>query len=622
MRMELRTPGALHDLLARHQEGGAILAAADLGPLPEWSLADLYAGPDAPEIGRDLQSAADQARQLKETYHGKLVEIGRDGEKLGLAIEQFERLVEVMGRLGSFAGLHYAGDQSDTARAKFYGDIAEKLTAVSTDIIFFELELNQIDDAALVEALKTPRAGHYKPWLDNVRKEKPYQLEEKIERLFHEKSQTSRSAWDRLFNETMAALRFEVEGEKEPFTLELTLNLLSSPKEEKRKAAAEALADVFKENVRLFTLVTNTLAKDKEISDRWRGFKDVADSRHLANCVEAPVVDALAKSVRDAYPRLSHRYYAMKAKWLGKDKLAHWDRNAPLPDQPDRRFAWSEAEALVLGAYDAFAPEMAAIAKEFFDKRWIDAPVRPGKAPGAFSASTVPSVHPYVLLNYLGKPRDVTTLAHELGHGVHQMLARPQGALMASTPLTLAETASVFGEMLTFKALLKEIKDPKERKAMIAGKVEDMLNTVVRQIAFYTFERNVHEARRQGELTPDQLNAMWLEVQSESLGPAIELKPGYEVFWSYVPHFIHSPFYVYAYAFGDCLVNSLYGLYEEAHPGFVVKYFDMLKAGGSKHHSELLAPFGLDASQPEFWQKGLKVIEGMIDELERMEAAA
>jgi oligoendopeptidase F len=619
MQLEKRSPNALQTGIT-FQADGAGSEAVDLGQLPEWNLADLYASPDAPELERDLKSAAEQAQSLKEKYHGKLAGIGRDGEQLGIAIEAYERLVEVMGRLGSFAGLYYAGDQSDAKRAKFYGDVAEKLTAISTDVIFFDLELNQIDDAALAEALKNPRAARYKPWLDNVRKEKPYQLEEKIERLFHEKSQTSRSAWDRLFNETMAALRFPVEGEKEPLTLELTLNLLSSTKEEKRKAASEALGKVFGENVRLFTLITNTLAKDKEISDRWRGFKDVADSRHLANCVEAPVVDALAKSVRDAYPRLSHRYYALKAKWLGKDKLAHWDRNAPLPDQPERRFKWPEAEQLVLGAYANFAPEMAAIAKEFFDKRWIDAPARPGKAPGAFSASTVPSVHPYVLLNYLGKPRDVTTLAHELGHGVHQMLARPQGALMASTPLTLAETASVFGEMLTFKALLKEIKDPKERKAMIAGKVEDMINTVVRQIAFYTFERKVHEARRNGELTPEQVNAIWMDVQAESLGPAIELKPGYEVFWTYVPHFIHSPFYVYAYAFGDCLVNSLYGLYEEAHPGFVGKYFDMLKAGGSKHHSELLAPFGLDASNPEFWQKGINVIAGMIDELERMEA--
>jgi len=619
MPIEKRAPAVAPVSILRQQEGGAS-EAADLGPLPEWSLADLYTSPEAPEVARDLDDAAARARRIKEAYHGRLAELGRDGAVLGLAIEELERLVEIMGRLGSYAGLYYAANQADPERAKFYGDISEKLTAISTDVIFFDLELNQIDDAALAEALRNPRAGRYKPWIDNVRKEKPYQLDETIERLFHEKSQTAGAAWDRLFGETMTALRFPVDGE--PLALEPTLNLLSSPQEAKRKAAAEALASVFKDNVRLFALITNTLAKDKEISDRWRGFKDVADSRHLANRVEAEVVDALARSVRDAYPRLSHRYYAMKAKWLGKDKLAHWDRNAPLPEQPERKFAWGEARELVLGAYSGFAPEMAAVAREFFDKRWIDAPVRPGKAPGAFSAATVPSVHPYVLLNYLGKPRDVTTLAHELGHGVHQMLARPQGALMAPTPLTLAETASVFGEMLTFKALLKEIKDPKERKALIAGKVEDMLNTVVRQIAFYTFERKVHEARRAGELTPDQLNAIWLQVQAESLGPAIELKPGYEVFWTYVPHFIHSPFYVYAYAFGDCLVNSLFGLYEEAHPGFVAKYFDMLKAGGSKHHSELLAPFGLDAANPEFWQKGLNVIAGMIDELEAMEGKA
>lgn len=600
---------------ARTDEG-----VPDLGSMPEWSLADLYKAPDAPEVARDIETAAAAAQRMKERYQGKLVQLGRDGAALATAIEEFEQLVEIMGKLGSFAGLYYAANQADPERAKFYGDISEKLTGISTDIIFFDLELNQIDEPAMAEALKDATLARYKPWIENVRKEKPYQLEQKLEELFHEKGQTSSAAWTRLFSETMTALRFPIAGEPQPLALEPVLNLLSDSAVEKRKAAAQSLAAVFKENVRLFALITNTLAKDKEISDRWRGFKDVADSRHLANRVEAPVVDALVKSVRESYPKLSHRYYAMKAKWLGKERLSHWDRNAPLPDKPEKVFAWPEAEQLVLGAFSGFAPEMADIAKEFFDKNWIDAPVRPGKAPGAFSASTVPSVHPYVLLNYLGKPRDVMTLAHELGHGVHQMLARPQGALMAPTPLTLAETASVFGEMLTFKALLKEIHDPKERKAFLAGKVEDMLNTVVRQIAFYTFERKVHEARRQGELTPDQLNAIWLEVQSESLGPAIELKPGYEVFWTYVPHFIHSPFYVYAYAFGDCLVNSLYGLYEEADPGFVTKYFEMLKAGGSKHHSELLAPFGLDASTPEFWHKGLKVIAGMIDELEAMDA--
>jgi len=594
----------------------------DLGPMPVWDLSDLYASPTAPEVARDLARAERDALALKDQCQGKLASIARDGDKLGAVIRAYEDLSDLMGKLASYAGLAYYANQADPARAKFYGDTNEALTRIGTELIFFELELNLIDEAILAEAVKAPGLAHYKPWLDDLRREKPYQLDEKLERLFTEKSQTSRSAFSRLFSETMTSLRFAVAGEAEPLTLEPTLNLLSSPDGARRKAGADALAKVFGDNVRLFTLITNTLAKDKEISDRWRGFKDVADSRHLANRVEAPVVDALVASVRAAYPRLSHRYYAMKARWLGMEKLNHWDRNAPLPDKPERVFTWREAQSTVLSAYGQFAPEMAATAKEFFDKGWIDAPVREGKAQGAFSASTVPSVHPYVLLNYQGKPRDVMTLAHELGHGVHQMLARPQGALLAPTPLTLAETASVFGEMLTFRALLADTTDPREKKAMIAGKVEDMLNTVVRQIAFYTFERKVHEARRHGELTSDQLAAFWLEVQTESLGPAIEFKPGYEVFWTYIPHFINSPFYVYAYAFGDCLVNSLYGLYQEAHPGFVAKYFDLLRAGGSKHHSELLAPFGLNARDPEFWNKGLRVIEGMIDELEAMEKAA
>ncbi len=590
----------------------------DLGAMPVWNLADLYPGPKSPAVAADLEKAAAEAKRIEERYQGKLAALASDGKALAEAIAAYEALSDTLGKLGSYAGLLYAADTANPEYAKFYGDIQEKITAITTGLIFFELELNQIDDAVLASALKVPALARYKPWLDDLRKEKPYQLEEKLERLFHEKSITSRGSWNRLFNETMTALKFDVQGEPEPLALEPTLNLLMHPDGKRRQAAAEALAKVFKGNVRLFTLITNTLAKDKEISDRWRGFKDVADSRHLANRVEREVVEALVAAVRAAYPATSHRYYAMKAKWLGKEKLAYWDRNAPLPDRPERVVPWAEAEAMVLRAYGAFAPRMAHVAKRFFDGAWIDAPVREGKSPGAFSHPTVPSVHPYILLNYQGKSRDVMTLAHELGHGVHQVLAAPLGPLLAPTPLTLAETASVFGEMLTFKALLASTGDAKERKALLAQKVEDMINTVVRQIAFYTFERRVHEERKGGELTSERLGEIWLEVQSESLGPAIELSEGYEVYWSYVPHFIHSPFYVYAYAFGDCLVNSLYGLYQDAHPGFVEKYLAMLEAGGSKHHSELLAPFGLDASQRAFWDKGLEVIEGMIDELARM----
>ncbi len=483
--------------------------------------------------------------------------------------------------------------------------------------MFFTLELNRIADAQLEAAMREPALGHYRPWLEDVRRYKPYQLEDRVEQLFHEKSVTAYTAWNRLFDATIANLRFDVNGRA--LAIEPTLNLLADRSADKRKAAAQALAKTFQQNVAQFALITNTLAKDKEISDRWRGFADIADARHLDNRVEREVVDALVAAVRDAYPTLSHRYYALKAKWFGKKKLAHWDRNAPLPQTPMRAIGWGEARDTVLTAYGAFSPKMAAIAARFFEKRWIDAPVRPGKAPGAFSHPTVPSAHPYVLLNYQGKPRDVMTLAHELGHGVHQVLAAPNGALMAPTPLTLAETASVFGEMLTFKKLLAQTKDNNQRKAMLAGKVEDMINTVVRQIAFYSFERAVHTERRSGELTAQRIGELWLKVQGESLGPAIELKPGYETFWAYIPHFIHSPFYVYAYAFGDCLVNSLYAVYEHATAGFAERYLAMLAAGGTKHYAELLAPFGLDARDPAFWQGGLGVIARMIDELEALD---
>jgi oligoendopeptidase F len=595
-------------------------AGSALGALPEWNLGDLYDAPESPALKKDLEMAEQAAEAMHERYAGKLAGLlagGEGGPALAQALREFEALNDVLGRIVSYASLLYSADTADPRRQKFYGDIQEKITAISSKLLFFPLELNRLDDTALEKAMADTELGHYRPWLEDLRKEKPYQLEDRLEQLFHEKAVTARGAWDRLFNETMTSLRFKIGDEK--LSLEPTLNRLLDPDEKKRKAAAEALGKVFKENVRLFTLITNTLTKDKEISDRWRGFEDVADSRHLANRVERDVVDALVAAVRDAYPRLSHRYYAMKAKWLGKKKLMYWDRNAPLPEEPKQVIGWDDARDTVLTAYGNFSPRMADIAGRFFAEGWIDAPVREGKSQGAFSHPTVPSAHPYILLNYQGKPRDVMTLAHELGHGVHQVLANKQGPLMAPTPLTLAETASVFGEMLTFRKLLDQAPSKRERKALLAAKVEDMLNTVVRQIAFYTFERNVHLERRQGELTSDRLGEIWLDVQRESLGPAIELRPEYETFWSYIPHFIHAPFYVYAYAFGDCLVNSLYAVYEKAEQGFAERYLDMLAAGGTKHHKELLKPFGLDASEPHFWSMGLKVIEGLIDELKAMD---
>ncbi|MEP9376651.1 M3 family oligoendopeptidase [Aquabacter sp. CN5-332] len=597
-------------------------APAKADVLPEWNLADLYPAMDSPALAADLEKADAACKAFEEAYKGKLADMlatPEAGAALGAAVKRYEEIDDLLGRISSYGSLVYAGDTSDQTRAKFYGDIQERLTDASTHLLFFTLELNRLDDAALEAAMAEPALGHYRPFLEDLRKDKPYQLEDRIEQLFHEKSNPSRGAWGRLFDETMSSLRFSVNGQE--LAIEPTLNLMQDTKEEVRKAAGQALVEVFSKNLRLFTLITNTLAKDKEISDRWRGFDDVAASRHLANRVEKEVVDAMTAAIRASFPRLSHRYYTLKAHWFGKDKLEFWDRNAPLPKVETRDIGWSEARDTVLGAYGAFSPKMADIARTFFDKSWIDAPVRPGKSPGAFAHPTVPSVHPYVLLNYQGKPRDVMTLAHELGHGVHQVLAGRQGALMAPTPLTLAETASVFGEMLTFRKLLSHAETPQARKIMLAQKVEDMINTVVRQTAFYSFERLVHTERRKGELTADQINALWMQVQSESLGPGIHLGAGYETFWTYIPHFIHSPFYVYAYSFGDCLVNSLYAVYEGASEGFAERYLEMLSAGGTKHHAELLAPFGLDAREPAFWQTGLNLIDSMITELEQMEGA-
>ncbi|MFQ6756548.1 M3 family oligoendopeptidase [Cereibacter sphaeroides] len=591
-------------------------SAGALGNLPDWDLRDLYPTPDGPEFGDDMAWLKEACAGFAASYEGKLASL--DAAGLLACIEAYEKIDIVAGRLMSYAGLRYYQNTMDSERAKFMADAQDKVTDYTTALVFFSLEFNRLEDAHLEARLAESAAlARYKPVFDRMRAMRPHQLSDELERFLHDESTVGAAAWNRLFDETMAGLTFTLEGEE--LNLESTLNLLTDPERPRREAAARALAEVFGRNIKLFARVHNTLAKEKEIHDRWRKMPTPQYGRHLANHVEPEVVEALRNAVVAAYPKLSHRYYRLKAKWLGLDKLQVWDRNAPLPTETPRLVGWDEAQSTVMEAYSAFDPRMAEIAKPFFEKGWIDAGVKPGKAPGAFAHPTVTTVHPYVMLNYLGKPRDVMTLAHELGHGVHQVLAAGQGELLSSTPLTLAETASVFGEMLTFRRLLDAARTPAERKTLLAGKVEDMINTVVRQIAFYDFECKLHEARRQGELTPEDINALWMSVQAESLGDAFEFMEGYETFWSYVPHFVHSPFYVYAYAFGDGLVNALYAVYAEGTPGFQEKYFEMLSAGGSKHHKELLAPFGLDASDPTFWDKGLSMIAGFIDELEAMD---
>ncbi len=584
--------------------------------LPAWDLRDLYPAPDSAALAADLERAERNAKAFETAHAGRLA--GLSGRALASAIGDYEAVEEILGRVMSYAQLLFSGDSTDPAVGKFYQSMSERVTAISSHLLFFTLELNRIDDTVLDGKLADPALARFRPWLRDLRVFRPHQLDDTVEKLLHEKEVTGRAAWSRLFDETIAGLRVQVGAEQ--LTVSDALNRLSDTDRSRREAAGHAIGATFGAHARLFALITNTLIKDKEIIDTWRRYPSPGSYRNRSNMVEDAVVQALVTAVTADYPRLSHRYYTMKAKWLGLEKLQHWDRNAPLPGDVDRSIPWDEARARVLGAYGAFSPELASVGQAFFDKPWIDAGPRPGKSGGAFAHPTVPSVHPYLLLNYHGKTRDVMTLAHELGHGVHQVLAARQGYLMSGTPLTLAETASVFGEMLTFRALLEAETDPARRRIMLASKVEDMLNTVVRQIAFYQFEQRLHDERRSGEIMADRIGEIWREVQTASLGPAFDFAPEYNVFWAYVPHFIHSPFYVYAYAFGDCLVNALYAVFQSGHPGFQAKYLDMLRAGGTKRHRELLAPFGLDASDPAFWRRGLDVVSGFIDELERLPA--
>ena len=601
-------PSPLRDVTAE-------TGAAPLGDLPEWDLSDLYPAPDADEFSRDLDRLDSDCASFAADYEGKLGTL--NAAAFLTCVQRNEQISQTAGRLMSYAGLRYYQLTTDADRAKFLSDAQERVTVATTSLVFFTLELNRLDDAHL-DTLFAADAdlARYKPVFDRIRAMKPYQLSDELEKFLHDLGVVG-DAWEKLFDETIAGLEFDIDGDA--LNIEATLNFLTDPDRSKRETAAREIAAVLGQNIKTFARVHNTQAKEKEITDRWRNMPTPQTGRHLSNDVEPEVVEALREAVVAAYPKLSHRYYELKRKWLGLDVMQVWDRNAPLPMEDPAIVPWADAEKTVMEAYGAFDPRMAEIAAPFFTKGWIDAGVKPGKAPGAFAHPTVTNVHPYVMLNYLGKPRDVMTLAHELGHGVHQVLAAGQGEMLSSTPLTLAETASVFGEMLTFRKMLDAADTPDQRKVLLAGKVEDMINTVIRQIAFYDFECKLHDARRGGELTPDDINALWMSVQAESLGPAFEFMEGYETFWAYIPHFVHSPFYVYAYAFGDGLVNALYSVYEEEPTGFQDKYFDMLRAGGSKHHKALLAPFGLDASDPAFWDKGLSMISGFIDQLEAME---
>ena len=586
-----------------------------LNSLPIWNLGDLYSSISSKNINIDLNYIKNSSNSFAKKYEGKIVKL--TSQKLYKAILTLEKIDEKMDKILSYAHLLVAEDADHEKNKIFFQQMQEKITSYSSLLIFFTLELNQIDENKLNILLKDIDLIQFKTWIKNRRTFKPHQLDKKLEKLLQDKSITSSSAWIRLFDETIAGLRFPFKNKN--LTSAEILNYLSDSKPDIRKKAAKSVGAILGQNVQIFSTITNTLAKDKSINDSWRKLPNPVSARNLSNVVEDEVVDALSNTVKSSYKRLSHRYYKLKANWFGKKSLKYWDRNAPLPFQSKKTYSWDHAKQVVIEAYFDFNPSIGKIVQKFFDKSWIHATVQKGKSPGAFSASTVPSVHPYILVNFQGKSRDVATLAHELGHGVHQFLAaKKQGHFNSSTPLTLAETASVFGEMLTFKSILNNEKNPKEKKALLANKVEDMLNTVVRQIAFFEFEKKIHFQRKISELSVDQICNIWMDIQKESLGPSIEFDEEYKYYWTYIPHFIHSPFYVYAYAFGDCLVNSLYGVYEDGLDNFDQKYIKLLESGGSQRYKELLKPFNLDPSGADFWKKGILVIENLINELEKL----
>lgn len=582
--------------------------------LPEWDLNDLYPGMDSPELKKDLASVSAGALKFEMRYKGKLAET--TGDEFGTAIEEFEKLYETLGRLGAYSYMQHSTHMNESNISTFYQNIEEKSNDVSGKMLFFTLEMNKLTDEELAEKMTSPKAQFYEPWIKNVRANRDYMLSEDLEKMLHDKSIVTTSAWNRLFDETTAALRFTVNGKE--LTEPEAFNLLSSSDASVRHEAGAEIDKVMKENIPLFALVTNTLAKDKQIEDEWRGYKNPISARNIENQVEDEVVEALVSSVVESHEEISHRYYKMKADWLGVDKLEYWDRNAPIPGLPEKEYSWEEAKQIVLDAYTEFSPEIAAIGKKFFDNNWIDVAPKEGKEGGAYAHPTVPSAHPYLMLNFMGTTNDVMTLAHELGHGVHQYLANDQGLLKSETPITLAETASIFGEMMTFQHMLKNEKDPKQRFAMLQEKTGSMINSTVRQIAFHRFETEVHtERRKEGELSPDRLNNIWSKVQTDALGPSVINDERSSSSWASIPHLIHTPFYVYGYAFGDCLVNSLYSVHQEGKvEDFPKKYMEMLAKGGSERHQKMLKPFGLDASKPDFWKKGLGVIKGFVDQLE------
>lgn len=583
--------------------------------LPSWDLSDLYSGINDPKIKKDLNKFMKLNKDLEKKFKNKISDLCP--KEFLEAIKIYEEMSIISHILGAFAYLNMSTQMNNPEATAFFQDISEKMTDYSKPSIFFSLEINKLSDKKIKEFLKDKEIRKYSPWLKRIRMFKKYELSEEAEEIFMEKGVTSGNAWVRLYDERSVELRYSVDG-KEYNDSDIYLLIQDKNAETRRKAGAE-VNRVCKENSNLFSFIYNMIIKDKSIEDNKRSFKTPMAPMCLANNVEDIVVDTLADSVKDNYAKIAHRFYKLKAKWLGVEKLSYWDRNAPLPFEDDASYSWDDAVKIVLDAYKKFSPKLYDLALDFFDKPWVDVPTKDGKRSGAYAHPVSSVKHPYLFLNFTGRQRDVLTLAHELGHGCHMRLSHKQGELQDDTPLTLAEVASVFAESLTFKKMLDEIDDDKIKLCLIASKVNDMINTAIRQISFHFFEKRAHNERKNGELSVERLSQIWQEEIQSSLGNAVEMKNAENV-WSQVSHFFHVPFYVYAYSFADCVVNSLFSVYQEGKvKNFEDKYLALLSETGVKKYDALLKPFGLDAKDKGFWNKGLSVISGYIDELEKLD---
>ena len=578
-----------------------------------WDLADLYRSPDDPALAKDRTAVLEKAEHFGDKYRGRIGTLSP--AEFADALHAYSEILEIMGRLGSYAYLKWTANTEDPALGKAVQEITELSSELTQKTIFFTIEWLDMDEDAARKLIQSKELAGYRHYLEISRLDKPHTLEEKEEKILSAKAVTGARAWVRFFDETLGASRFQL-GDEE-LTESRILSLMSDPDREVRRQASEVFTQGLATMKHPLTFVFNTLLADKHTNDRLRKYPHWLRARNLANEISDESVEALVDAVTASYP-IVHRFYRLKKQLLGVDEMMEYDRYAPILKNREK-IQWDDARDMVLDAYSGFHPEMGAVAARFFDENWIDAAVVPGKRGGAYSASTIPSAHPYVFMNYDGKIRDVQTLAHELGHGVHQYMSRKQGILQAGTPLTTAETASVFGEMLVFRKLLANLDKPEEKMALLVGKIDDSIATVFRQISMNRFEDRIHRARREeGELAADRFSELWMETQVPVYGDSVTLTDNYRIWWSYIPHFVHTPGYVYAYAFGELLVLALYQQYLNSGDGFNDAYLAMLEKGGSDWPANLMADLGVDISEETFWNRGLQAIASLIGEAEAL----